>query len=40
MMVFTHPDAAALVDPLFAFGGKKVTNKNVMLSVAKYLTYV
>jgi hypothetical protein len=23
---FTHPDYASLVDPLFAFGGKRVKN--------------
>jgi hypothetical protein len=37
----THPNIAALVDPLFAFGGKRVeeTNNFVMLNSVKDLFY-
>jgi hypothetical protein len=34
------PNVAALVDPLFAFGGKKVVkNKFVMLNIVKHLLF-
>ena len=30
MVAITHPDYAALVDPLFAFGGKRVGNAFIL----------
>jgi hypothetical protein len=33
---FTHPDIASLVTPLFAFGGKRVVLKSIII-LAEYI---